>query len=84
MVVANRAGHRTDGVSHCSLVRLLIRVGSNDNNVVVEQPFGKHFGERMFDFYYADPSDRLAPSSSSALGVRIDRSIACHSVNDTG
>jgi hypothetical protein len=33
-----------------SLLTGLLTVHWNDINVVVEQPFGKHFGERMFDF----------------------------------
>ncbi len=69
----------------------------NDNNVVVEQPFGKHFGERTFDLFgdrstgaLTDPAKNgqsvasPSPSSSARVGRRIHRSIACQSVNDTG
>ena len=76
----------------------------NDINVVVEQPFGKPFGEQPFDLRTARPLRQggstaatppwhrrngqsvasPSPANSCAVGRRIQRSTACHSVNEIG
>lgn len=65
----------------------------NDNTVVSEQPFGKDGGERTFArgaLWAPRPTARSqsvaspSPASSAAVGGRIQRSIACHNVNEIG
>ena len=73
------------------------RPTGNDNTVVVEQPFGKDFDEQSFDRsdaggdrpadvgatpIYSDAS--AMPASSASVGGRIQRSMACHNVNEIG
>ncbi len=58
----------------------------NHITVVVEQPFGKHFGERTFDFAREADQSVASPSPANSAGVgrRIHRSTACHNVNEIG
>jgi hypothetical protein len=39
----------------------------NDTNVVVEQPFGKHFGEQLFDDHVVSGAAHVAEPAAPAL-----------------